>query len=102
VRIAYIIEETVITISAESLLSGEGDSSTANDPSAVIIPQVWGYAGRLYIRSATPGRAEVNNLSGQLLQTLPFATSETRSQPLPSGIYIVRTNDGQSYKVALH
>jgi hypothetical protein len=102
VRIAYIIEETVITISAKSPLSGEGDGSTANDPSAAIIPQVWGYAGRLYIRSTTSGRAEVYNLIGQLLQTLPFATGETRSQFLSSGIYIVRTNNRQSYKVALH
>jgi hypothetical protein len=102
VRIAYIIEETVITISAELPLSDEGDGSTANDPSAAATPQVWGYAGRLHIRSATPGRAEIYNPSGQLLQTLPFATGETRSQPLPSGIYIIRTGDGQSHKVALH
>jgi hypothetical protein len=98
VRIAYIIEETVITITAVSPSSGEG--STANEPSAVT-PQAWGYGNRLYIRSATPGRAEVYHISGQLLQTLPFAVGETHSQPLPTGLYIVRI-DGRSYKVILH
>jgi hypothetical protein len=95
VRIAYIIEETVVTIAAVS-----PDSPTANDPSATV-PQVWGYGGRLYIRSATTGRAAVYNLSGQQVKALPFAAGETLSQPMPAGIYIVRIGE-RNYKVVLH
>jgi hypothetical protein len=101
VQIAYIIEETVITIAAVSPSSGDGP--TANDsPAAADVPQVWGYGGRLYIRSATPGRAAVYNLSGQQVKSLPFAAGETLSHPLPAGIYVVRLDDGKSYKVVLH
>jgi hypothetical protein len=103
VQIAYIIEETVITIGAVSPSSG--DDPTANNPFAIDAasdnPQVWSYNGHLYIRSAMPGRAAVYNLNGQQVKALSFAAGETLSQSLPAGVYVVQIGE-RSYKVLLH
>jgi hypothetical protein len=36
-----------------------------------------------------------------LLQTFPFATGETRSQPLPKGTYVVRGSDNWAQKIVV-
>jgi hypothetical protein len=91
VRIAYIIEETVITVRAV-------DPATAVDP--VSATRVWSYGNRLYITApATSGRAYIYNTSGMLVKIVTHTAGETAVTLLPeAGIYVVVV-EGRSYLI---
>ncbi|MDR2041124.1 MAG: T9SS type A sorting domain-containing protein [Tannerella sp.] len=93
VRIRYITENLVVSITASA------DLSTAS--ATLAGPSVWSRAGRLYIAAATSGSARIYEISGRLLKTFLYAAGETIVQSLPAGIYIVTLNGRTSYKVII-
>jgi hypothetical protein len=98
VRILFITENAVVTITASADLSA---GPNATEPVAAA-PNVWSHADRLYIvAAATSGRAYIYNISGHLIKILPYASGETLSQPLKAGIYVVAI-DGRKYKVVIY
>jgi hypothetical protein len=96
VNIPYISEETVVTIEAVELSSGPNGNESAYDAL-----RVWSYGRQLYIAAgANDGQAGIYNVSGVLLQTVPFVSGETHNITLPTGIYIVAAGK-QIFKVVI-
>jgi hypothetical protein len=100
VRILYIIENTVVTITASATSSGSGDTSA--ERLAADAPKVWSHGNRMYITSATTsGMAYVYNVDGQPVKILPIVAGETLTQTLPTGIYVV-TIEGKNHKIIIY
>lgn len=59
---------------------------------------IWVYNNQLYITTTSAEKAKIYNATGKLIKTIPIATGETISLPLPKGFYIVNIQD-KSYKV---
>ncbi|MDR1524812.1 MAG: hypothetical protein LBS79_06100, partial [Tannerella sp.] len=93
VRIAYILEETEVTVEAVDPLSATGNEDI---PAGA---RVWSSDRRLYVAAgATDGRAYIYNMTGVLMRILPYTAGETVFTTLPAGIYIVVTEGGR-YKI---
>jgi hypothetical protein len=97
VRIAYIIENTVVTVETVAQPNvGDVGNEVASASAAI---RVWSYGRQLYLSAgATAGQAYVYNVSGVLVKTIPFASGETHSVVLPAGIYVVRA-EGKVFKI---
>ena len=93
VRIFYIIEEVVVTVTAVP------DDDTGSEQPAVA-PRVWSHGRRLYIAApSTSGRAYIYNVSGRLVKIVSHAAGETVVTQLPeAGIYVVVV-EGRSYLI---
>ncbi|MDR1601381.1 MAG: YDG domain-containing protein, partial [Tannerella sp.] len=95
VRIAYILEETEVTVEAVEPFSGTGNEDLLAGA------RVWSYGQRLYVTAgATSGQAYIYSIAGILVKILPYVSGETVFATLPAGIYVV-TMEGRRDKVII-
>lgn len=89
VRIRQVQEPITISI----------DFATGNAP--IIDKTVWANGNQLYITPANSGIAQINTIAGTLVKTITLTAGETSITPLPTGIYVISINNGNSYKVVI-
>jgi hypothetical protein len=74
--------------------------SISTTTETVASAKVWSRGATLYIYATSAGAAQVYNLTGQLVATLPLTSGETARVTLPAGIYAVKTATGV-YKISI-
>jgi hypothetical protein len=95
---SYEVRIRVVRESVRVTLKVAAGTGTGNE--GVEAPRVWVSGKQLYIASVRDDEAKVYTLAGILLKRIPVAAGKTVQTPLPSGVYIVKLNRGEVFKVS--
>ena len=98
VRLRGIQQNIDVTVKAVCYEKEVGQHSSVATAASV---GVRASGGILYVTAATNGSAQIYNVAGQLVKTLPHPAGETVQTVLPKGFYLVRAA-GKTSKIRIH
>jgi hypothetical protein len=91
---------TITIIRVQQSITLSVDFATSNE-SINNGNRVWANDGQLYIQVSANGIANIYQSTGALAKSMIISAGETTSVSLPAGFYIVKLNNGSTYKIVL-